>query len=460
MESVNKILRDKMIKHQVGLLRLSSAITAKLVTLLNKTEDDILSQLSTRLENTRLNAVLAGVRDTLDAAGSDQYEMLTKELTGLANYEPEFVKTLLQGQIPVEYKAKDGSKFLIQHDTFIDRDGNLRHRFEALPPGAPRGVSAGGLDLSIDGKRMSSIGVRGDLRHKGIGTALLTKAEQDLGYNLEEQWAMTDDGEALWKSFQKLKAANQLPDLRSPISMNFNMVTPSTDMLASVVTAQPFQGKLLKEWVEDLSDSRRKMIRDAVRMGMVEGQTVDQIARRIRGTRALQYKDGLMEISRRGAQAMVRTAVNHTASRSRQLTFEKNQDIIGSEQYVATLDGRTTPLCRALDGKVYPVGKAPVPGRDTHIGCRSCLVPVVKSWRGLGFDIDEAPEGVRASFDGQVPESTTYNEWLKGQDAKFQDSVLGPGRGELFRQGASVDKFVDIKTGRNFTLKELTEMDL
>ena len=88
MESVNKILRDEMIKHQVGLLRLSSAITAKLVTLLNRTEDDILSQLSTKLGNARLNAVLAGVRDTLDAARSDQYEMLTKELSGLANYEP------------------------------------------------------------------------------------------------------------------------------------------------------------------------------------------------------------------------------------------------------------------------------------------------------------------------------------------------------------------------------------
>jgi len=166
-----------------------------------------------------------------------------------------------------------------------------------------------------------------------------------------------------------------------------------------------------------------------------------------------------MEISRRGAQAMTRTAVNHTASLARQQMYEKNTDIIGSEQFSATLDGRTTPLCRALDGKKYPVGKAPVPGRDTHIGCRSTIIPVVKTWRELGIDIDEAPESTRASFDGQVPESTTYNEWLKGQDPKFQDSILGPGRGELFRQGVPVDKFVDLESGRSFTLKELAQMD-
>ena len=339
MESVNKILRDEMIKHQVGLLRLSSAITAKLVTLLNRTEDDILSQLSTKLGNVRLNAVLAGVRDTLDAARSDQYEMLTKELTGLANYEPKFVKTLLQGQIPVK----------------------------------------------------------------------------------------------------------------------LNMTTPSTDMLASIVISKPFQGKLLKEWVEDLSDSRRKLIRDAVRMGMVEGQTVDQIAKRIRGTRALQYKDGLMEINRRGAQAMVRTAVNHTATAARDLTYAKNQDVIKAVQWISTLDHRTTPICKALDGKTFPVDEGPRP--PAHINCRSTIAPVVKSWRELGFDIDEAPESTRASFDGQVPESTTYNEWLKGQTPEFQDSILGPGRGELFRQGVPVDKFVDMESGRPFTLKELSQMD-
>jgi SPP1 gp7 family putative phage head morphogenesis protein len=92
--------------------------------------------------------------------------------------------------------------------------------------------------------------------------------------------------------------------------------------------------------------------------------------------------------------------------------------------------------------------------------CRSTTCPVVKSWRELGIDIDEAPAGTRASMNGQVPEKTTYNDWLKGQPAKVQDDILGPGRGKLFRDGThSVSNFVDRKTGRHYTLKELAVDD-
>jgi hypothetical protein len=78
----------------------------------------------------------------------------------------------------------------------------------------------------------------------------------------------------------------------------------------------------------------------------------------------------------------------------------------------------------------------------------------------LGIDIDEAPAGTRASMNGQVPEKTTYNDWLKGQPAKVQDDILGPGRGKLFRNdGYSVSNFVDRKTGRHYTLKELAADD-
>ena len=43
--------------------------------------------------------------------------------------------------------------------------------------------------------------------------------------------------------------------------------------------------------------------------GVVQGEDVDTLVRRIRGTRAQRYADGVMEVNRRGAEAMVRTAV-------------------------------------------------------------------------------------------------------------------------------------------------------
>jgi hypothetical protein len=55
---------------------------------------------------------------------------------------------------------------------------------------------------------------------------------------------------------------------------------------------------------------------------------------------------------------------------------------------------------------------------------------------------------------GRVPAKTTYDEWLRLQPATFQDDVLGPERAKLFRDGMTLDRFVDFN-GRRFTLDEL-----
>lgn len=56
---------------------------------------------------------------------------------------------------------------------------------------------------------------------------------------------------------------------------------------------------------------------------------------------------------------------------------------------------------------------------------------------------------------GTVAPQTTYTQFLNRQSASFQDSVLGPTRGRLFRQGGlTLQQFVDF-TGKQLTLEEL-----
>jgi hypothetical protein len=61
-------------------------------------------------------------------------------------------------------------------------------------------------------------------------------------------------------------------------------------------------------------------------------------------------------------------------------------------------------------------------------------------------------------MDGQVPEAETYQTWLKKKSAAFQDEILGPTRGKLFREGLSLDRFVD-QSGKEYTLKQLRSKD-
>lgn len=249
----------------------------------------------------------------------------------------------------------------------------------------------------------------------------------------------------------------QIAQIEQPLPVAVQVIQPTAEVVTAAALKRPFQGRLLKEWLAGVEEAKAARIRDAIRLGLVEGETIDQMVRRIRGTRAASYQDGLLEIDRRGAAAMVRTAVNHTSNAARNAVFADNESLIKGVRWVSTLDARTTPVCQARDGKLYPVTTGPRP--PAHIGCRSTTVSVLKSYRDLGIDVADAPPGMRASLNGQVPADLTYGEWLKKQPAAFQDDVLGPSKAKLFRQGGvPVDRFVD-RAGRELTLAELRIAD-
>jgi SPP1 gp7 family putative phage head morphogenesis protein len=236
-----------------------------------------------------------------------------------------------------------------------------------------------------------------------------------------------------------------------PVSVSWT--APTSAQLRAIVTTEPFAGALLREWVAGLEQGRYDRLRQAIRVGAAEGHTTDQMMRKIRGTATANNRDGILQISRRSAEAMTRTAVAAVSSQARSLLYAANSEVIDKVQWVSTLDLRTTPICRARDGKTFPVDSGPRP--PAHVGCRSTVVPVVKSWRELGIDADELPAATRASMSGQVPETLTYGEWLRGLPAAQQDEVLGKAKGQLFRAGGlTVDRFVDA-TGHAYTLDEL-----
>lgn len=253
------------------------------------------------------------------------------------------------------------------------------------------------------------------------------------------------------------------------VQAHVSFAAVSVEQVYAGAMSMPMRGRLLREWASSIEADKLARIRDALRIGFVEGETIDQMVRRIRGTRARGYSDGLIEIDRRNVQAVVRTATSHVAGFTRDRFIEANADLVAATVWVSTLDTRTTKeICAPRDGKQYdPVTHKPIghsmpwgagPGR-AHWCCRSSSSVALKSWKSLGIDIDELPESVRSSMDGVVPESTTYLGWLKKQSAERQDDILGPTRGKLLRSGGlSVDRFYDQK-GKWLTLDQMRQRD-
>jgi SPP1 gp7 family putative phage head morphogenesis protein len=230
-------------------------------------------------------------------------------------------------------------------------------------------------------------------------------------------------------------------------AVDVELTRPAASQVRAAALSRPFQGRLLREWYKGLEDKDAFRLRDAVKIGITQGQTTDQIVRRVVGTRANQYRDGILEVSRREAEAVVRTAIAHTANQASEDLYAANADIIKGVQWVSTLDSRTSDVCAANDGRIFPVNSGPRP--PLHFNCRSRVVPYLGS---------TSIKGTRASQFGPVPDNITYGAWLKRQPVDVQNDVLGVKKAQLFRKGLDISRFVD-NSGRSYTLKELEQRD-
>lgn len=222
-----------------------------------------------------------------------------------------------------------------------------------------------------------------------------------------------------------------------------NVVALSDDLFAAVEGApQTFgltatqgtaitlpNGKVVEKAFRGLAVDQAERFNQTVRQGLLSGETTPQIAKKLVGSLKFgERAKTIKQLTAAGGQAtaiadnqvlsIVRTSINQVTNAAAMQVYEANQDVTKEYEYVATLDTRTTAICRALDGKRFEYGKGPQPPQ--HFGCRSKVVAVV--------DPDILPpstEATRAAQGGQVPVGMTYSEWLEKQDLATKAQALG-----------------------------------
>jgi SPP1 gp7 family putative phage head morphogenesis protein len=252
-------------------------------------------------------------------------------------------------------------------------------------------------------------------------------------------------------------------------------------VLASMVKDDVVLGAPLKSFWQKQAGNLQQAFVTQMRQGIFAGDTKDQLIQRLRGTKAHNFEDGVMGISRRGAETVVRTTAQSILNDARLETYKANADVLQGVQAIVTLDARTSDICMARSGMAWDFDGNPLndetdidfPGPPPwHPNCRTTLVPLVKSVGQLlggkkGAEVDAAvakavkklPKATQASLDGQIPKTLTYEDWLKGKPAAFQLEVLGPGKYRLWKAGKiSLRDLID-QRGRPLTLEELKQLD-
>ncbi|WP_150312585.1 phage minor head protein [Enterobacter hormaechei] len=251
------------------------------------------------------------------------------------------------------------------------------------------------------------------------------------------------------------------------ILQHVSLQSIAPEQVYAAAVAQPFQGRLLKEWGQKLEADRLDKITNAVRSGFLQGETVEQIVKRVAGTPKLNREDGVINASRRDLAVVARTAVNHMAATARQEFAQGNSDIVKAKQWSSTLDTHTSQWCIIRDRKLYSLDGKPLghaipylrgPGK-IHFCCRSCEILITKSWEELQIASGELSSATRASMDGQVPSHTSYADWLTRQPYARQEQVLGVTRAMMLRDGKITVPEMFNDAGEFLNLDELRRVD-
>lgn len=209
-----------------------------------------------------------------------------------------------------------------------------------------------------------------------------------------------------------------------------NMV--SEKLVESIVSQDPFDGKILGEWLDEQKLATQIKVKQTIRLGVLNGLSTSKIV----GALYAEPGNPFMG-ARRNAEVMVRTASAHVTSQASLKTFERVG--FGSYQLSAVLDSRTTPVCRALDGKIYKLSDKSRKVPPFHPGCRTVMIAI---------------------SDDDPPFADGYEDWLGRQSPAEQESILGAARYRLWKSGQPLESFVDLDTHHVIPLDELRSKEV
>ena len=261
--------------------------------------------------------------------------------------------------------------------------------------------------------------------------------------------ALSTDGLA------QAQAEHTVRTLNTTLAISTGASLPSEAVVTRLGDNRRIEGGPLASWWQRLATDTSFKLSNAIRQGIVQGETNAQIIARVVGKAG---QPGIMEIAKRNAAAVVQTATQAIANDARLKTFESNADVVLQLEWFSALDSHVCPRCMALSGKKWlnsrdgthaPVGHSvPFQSPPIHFNDRCVMLPITKLSAFM-------PKGTRASEGGQVPSSTTFDDWLSRRTPAQQDEQLGVGRAQMWRdKKITLAQLIDGK-GRELTLSQL-----
>lgn len=182
-----------------------------------------------------------------------------------------------------------------------------------------------------------------------------------------------------------------LKEVASLGSMTFFSTNAKGVTKQTTVTAEAMLKSIAGKASED--------VRSVIMAEYAQGTPIESIVRKIRPYLTTKQKAH--------ARTVTRTLLNEASTKAANKYYDLNDEYIDGYIYVATLDGRTSRICRSLDGRRFPTRKVWY-NPPLHPNCRSSLDAVSK-----GYEIGERTVVLPDGTMDRVPRGFTYADALK-----------------------------------------------
>lgn len=205
---------------------------------------------------------------------------------------------------------------------------------------------------------------------------------------------------------------SQMPPGSTGLSVTFNRV-PSEALSAIVArTAEQIHASTIP-----LSADAERVMKRALVRGIAVGDNPRKTAARIIKQAESGFNGGLTR-----ALNISRTETLDAHRAAAKATERANLDVLTEWEWHCQLDRRTCPSCLSKHGQRFPLADD---GPQDHQQGRCARVPITKTWRELGFDIDE-PGGLTPSS----------RDWFDSLTPDTQREIMGETRLKLLQDGS------------------------
>lgn len=182
------------------------------------------------------------------------------------------------------------------------------------------------------------------------------------------------------------------------VNTSYSFVSLNESFIKSAISF-PWSGENFSDRIYNNKTKLIQTLRTELTQSLIRGDSIKETARTV---------SDRLEISRKNANRLVQTETGAVISSSDKKSYKEWE--LDEYEYVATLDKRTSEICRSLDNEVFKLDDMVigVNAPPTHPNCRSTTVPYFSD--NIGKRIARDIETGRAEY---VPSDMKYEQWYK-----------------------------------------------